>query len=318
LISVNAASNTRSTDARSSVGRKVFGLRDRLMRRLGRRDELLGPEQLIWVFGFPRSGTTWLARMLAGLDPRHTMWKEPYVGQLFGEFYFDKEAERRPATYVMSPEHREAWLPSIRTMVLRGAAARFPGLPQHAYVVIKEPNGWLGAPLLSAALPESGLVFLARDPRDVIASGLDANRLDGWTADLPVWRGREKPPSLADTDPDAFVREMATRYRRAFDQVNGAFEAHRGPKARVRYEDLRAHPVEVLGQVCRTLAIPASDGDVVTTVDRWAWEQIPSEMRGEGKFFRKATPGAWRGDLTPQQVEIIEGETAPILSEFFS
>jgi hypothetical protein len=73
------------------------------------------------------------------------------------------------------------WLRSVRNVVLEGAAARYPELREDQYLVEKEPNGAIGAPLLMEATPESRMIFLIRDPRDVIASRLDASRQGGWT-----------------------------------------------------------------------------------------------------------------------------------------
>src|SRR3712207_4401031 len=42
------------------------------------------PENLVWIFGSGRSGSTWLASMLAGLKG-FSLWNEPYVGQLFAD-----------------------------------------------------------------------------------------------------------------------------------------------------------------------------------------------------------------------------------------
>lgn len=44
----------------------------------------------------------------------------------------------------------------------------------------------------------------------------------------------------------------------------------------------------------------------------------PEEEKGEGKFYRKATPDAWREDLTPEHVKVVEDVTAPLLKEFYS
>jgi hypothetical protein len=46
--------------------------------------------------------------------------------------------------------------------------------------MIKEPNGSVGAPLLTEVLPESRMILLVRDPGDVISSLLDAAREGGW------------------------------------------------------------------------------------------------------------------------------------------
>ena len=42
--------------------------------------------QLVWVFGSPRSGSTWLRSMMGELESSG-VWEEPMVGRLFGEFY---------------------------------------------------------------------------------------------------------------------------------------------------------------------------------------------------------------------------------------
>ena len=43
-------------------------------------------ENIIWIFGTGRSGSTWLCSMMAEPDG-YRAWREPLVGQLFGEFY---------------------------------------------------------------------------------------------------------------------------------------------------------------------------------------------------------------------------------------
>jgi hypothetical protein len=52
-------------------------------------------------------------------------------------------------------------------------------------------------------------------------------------------------------------------------------------------------------------------------VAKHSWENIPDGEKGEGKFYRKATPGGWREDLTPKQARVIEEVTRPLLEEFY-
>ena len=111
----------------------------------------------------------------------YSAWEEPLVGRLFGNFYAEGGPGRRKSwNYILGERYREAWLGAIRKIVLDGAAARFPERVSGGYVVVKEPNGSMGAPLLSAALPESRIITLVRDPRDVCASSFDAKRAGGW------------------------------------------------------------------------------------------------------------------------------------------
>ena len=79
------------------------------------------PENIVWIFGSGRSGSTWLRSMMG--DPsRHLVWEEPMVGQLFGNFH--RRAEKanllRP-DFVMADATRRGWIHSIRNFVLDGA-----------------------------------------------------------------------------------------------------------------------------------------------------------------------------------------------------
>jgi hypothetical protein len=166
-----------------------------------------------------------------------------------------------------------------------------------------------------SALPESRAVLLVRDPRDVVASWIDGTRAGGWR------RGRlsaDDPQAvLADADPDAFVRERAEAYALNVGNAKRAYEAHEGPKVVVRYEDLTSDVLREMRRLRSTLKLAISDEDFARAVEEHAWENVPAESKGKGKFRRKATPGGWREDLTPEQVGIIERITAPLLEEFY-
>src|SRR5215207_8634124 len=127
----------------------------RSRRRLGREDEGIRPENVVWIFGTGRSGSTWLASMMGDLK-KHAMWNEPLVGNLFGNFYYFRTADQlgKPGKhFILGEGYRKTWLKSIRDLVLDGAAARFPEVVRGGYLVIKEPNGSIGAPLMMEALP---------------------------------------------------------------------------------------------------------------------------------------------------------------------
>jgi hypothetical protein len=63
--------------------------------------------------------------------------------------------------------------------------------------------------------------------------------------------------------------------------------------------------------------VPVNEGELAKVVYKHSWENIPEEKRGEGKFYRKAKPGGWREDLTPEQAEAVESETGPLLAELY-
>ena len=259
----------------------------------------INPENVVWIFGSARTGSSWLARMMAGL-PRHVWWNEPYVGAIVARTSNPKsDLVQRPETIFGAP-HKKTWLASVRSMVLSGAAARFPNASREDHLVIKEPNGSQGAPVLMEALPESRIVFLVRDPRDVASSVLDSASPGGWRA------GKEPAK-----EPDDIVRRSAKAYATGINNAKRAFDDHQGRKVLVRYEDLRADTLATLKSAYSSLGIAVTDDELAPSVEKQAWENIPEKNKGKGKTRRKAAPGSWQEDLTPEQVEIVENSHRP-------
>ena len=277
----------------------------------------LKPENLIWVFGTARTGSSWLSAIM-GEIARYSRWHEPLVGHLFGNLYYERAGHRgEDEHFILGDRYRDLWLDTVRNFVLDSAAARFPELAGGGYLIVKEPQGSMGAPLLMEALPESRMILLVRDPRDVVASNLDAHQRGTWTADLMKKGGKEKPPSLAESRPDAFVKGQARRYVRDVGNAKLAYDAHRGRKVLVKYEDLRADTLGAMRRIYSALEMPVDETELARAVERHSWEKIPAEQKGEGKFHRKAKPGGWREDLTPEQIEIVEGVAGSLLREFY-
>jgi hypothetical protein len=286
-------------------------------------------ENLVWILGTPRVGSTWLGAMMGSLKG-HKLWHEPLVGRLFGYFFYhlgigwDEWPEAyRSSGFIFSPSHREAWLNSIRSFVIDGANARAPRISRKGLVVIQEPNGSIGAPWLLEALPESRIVFLVRDPRDVVASMLDAYRKGGWLhAEQhllnPYGPHEEKwLGSLADTNADAFVESAANRYLHDIATVKQGYDFHKGPKVLVRYEDLRADTLPTMKRIYSALGISVDEDELGRMIEEHAWHNIPNELKGEGKLWRKATPGGWREDLSPEHAALVARITAPLLEAFY-
>ncbi len=275
------------------------------------------PENLVWMFGTARTGSSWLSAIMGEIGGC-SRWHEPLVGHLFGNLYYERAGHRgEDEHFILGARYRDLWLATVRRFVLDSAAARFPEVAEGGYLIIKEPQGSIGAPLLMEALPESRMILLVRDPRDVVASNLDAHKKGTWTADLMRKGGKEKPPSLAESRPDAFVKGQARRYVRDVGNAKLAYDAHVGRKVLVKYEDLRADTLNTMRRVYAGLEIPVDEAELSLSVEKHSWENIPEEEKGEGKFHRKAKPGGWREDLSPEQVEIVESVAGPLLRELY-
>lgn len=270
------------------------------------------PENLIWMFGQRRTGSTWLGNMMGDMRDQK-LWHEPYVGELFGIAYdraWKKQHERKQ--YILANAHRKTWLKSIRTFVLDGAEARFPEAGEKDYLVIKDPHGSIGAPLLMEALPESRMIFLIRDPRDIVASCIDTDRKGSWASELRQ-DGNEGLVEISDD----YVRGQAQMTSLVLERTRQAYEAHAGHKVLIRYEDLRHNTLESMQHIYTSLKIPFNAEELSGVVRKHSWENIPKNQKGTGKPRRKAKPGGWREDLTGEQAEMVEHITAPILKEFY-
>jgi hypothetical protein len=260
------------------------------------------PENMVWIFGSGRTGSSWLSSMM-GEMPGHAVWFEPRINSLLVP---DTPRLAEGKAYVFAQRYKAVWLNNVRALVLDGAKARFPEEPE--VLVIKEPGGSAGAASLIEALPESRVVLLVRDPRDAVASWLDASKEGGWRSR----RGKASPASGEE-----LVHNLARSFAKNVGGAKRAYDSHKGPKALVRYEDLRVNPFGEMKRLYSALGIPVDEEALSRAVEEHSWEKLPEEEKGEGKFYRKAKPGSWKEDLGPEEARVVEEITAPLLKEFY-
>lgn len=259
---------------------------------------------VLWIFSSGRSGTTWLMRLLAAsLDVR--LWNEPRLGIMLNLF-IKREGWRTKGDHLLSEHNHPAFFAGIRGFVEYAVREKCGA---DKLVVIKDPNGSIGAPLISRAMPESRVILMMRDPRDIAASSVDGKLPGGW----------QNPDGKRFTvdDPLEFTKTVTANAVNRLEASVEAYDAHEGPRSAVRYEDLVADTAGTMIRMLTELKLPVDEVKVTKAVAKLAFDNVPEERRGPGKRFRKAEPGSWSEDLTPEQIAAVEEIGKPILSRFY-
>ncbi len=317
----------RQTRQRSYV-REPLG-RLRRQRRLQLAAGTIEP-QLMWIFGSPRSGSSWLLNLLNEHD-RVVPVDEPLLGFYLSPFLSDipggsadkldaqnftlRKVQEGKRDQFFASEFEHVWLPSLALMMRRRFAAHALIYPaavplRETIVAVKEPNGSQSADMIMAALPRSRLLFLLRDGRDVVDSELAANRPGAWVSrDFPGVQG------ISDAAKLDFVTQSAHKWLWRTEAVQRAYAAHPGHKLLVRYEDLRREPARYLSQIFQWLGLDADPETVAAVTERHSFERVPAGHRGPDQFFRAATPGLWRANLTAREGDAVSEILGPKLRE---
>jgi LPS sulfotransferase NodH len=286
---------------------------------LSAREERIG-----WIMGSSRSGSTWLASMLAGVDGA-TSIDDPHLGHHLGtwrplsiawatatsepELTTLRELKRESDDYFFSDRYREAWLPALRDLITARFGAQLEEQEPHAedpVLFVKEPGSQAAATIFEL-FPRSRLIFLLRDGRDVVESWLDAYQEGSWAIEggaFPVARsGRE-----------ALVRCLSAVWAHRTLGVAEAF-ARRPGEARVlvRYEDLLRKPATELGRICDLFGLTTSDLEAIA--ERHRFSRISPAERGASQHARSASPGRWRSSMSRSEQRAMEEVMGPVLNQ---
>jgi Sulfotransferase family len=271
-------------------------------------------QRLIWILGSPRSGSTWLMTMLIDLLGAHGV-NEPLIGAHLavpGSPVVGQSLPNDPTladlrgdnlSYFFAKSKAHVWRPPLRRLLLERLA---DGSRRRQWIVVKEPNGSLAAPVIMATLPQSRLLFLVRDGRDVVDSWLD-----GWSSG---WLTSTFNAGVSDRE--QFLYDAARRWVRFTESVRTAFVAHPHPlRIRTTYESLRADPQKDLRRVLAWLGQRGLRDRVPEVVARTSFEAIPETEKGPGRFVRSATPGLWREHFNEEEQAVLSSIMGPTLKK---
>ncbi len=308
--------------------------------------------KLVWIFGSPRTGSTWLLEMLCYPleakrdEPLGFSWPDGWEGQVpalaADEFLISSHLAphqggvidifdtpfpatlnglfQRRSSYAFSEEFADVWQPEARRLTLvrlyavieRARRAGLEVTPELPVVVIKEVNGSHAADLVMSLFPRSRMIFMLRDGRDILDSLLDANSPKGWLTRTGLGKGGFETPE----ERLDFVRDTCRNWAARMNVCSRAYDAHDPAlRRRIRYEELLTDTPAMVGDLAQWLGLPDDDARIREIVDRHSFTEVPEKRRGPGKRRRAASPGQWRESLTPEERELAQEIMGPKLTE---
>jgi hypothetical protein len=236
----------------------------------------------VFVVGVPRSGTTWIQRMLA-MHPEAWGLLETYMfsrASGLGALLDSAPAPREDGDLDLAPpglgrvfdrEELVAELRSIATRWLAGGSGSAP------FVIEKSPWHLSDLDVITEILPEARFIHVIRDGRDVAVSVVAARS---------SWSGMEQ------SSPHATVREVAGVWADAMRRREIARALLDEALLEVRYEEVRSDPIEACGRLFSHCGMPHDDELVARVVEATEFGRA-DRPHGEGSPSRAGRVGQW-------------------------
>jgi hypothetical protein len=278
--------------------------------------------RLVWMLGSPRTGSTWLMQLFAEI-PGIAVIDESYIPLHLvpidhalpdGE-YFRQGPRADDPHYFFAKRYLPEAFAELRALYMRGILRQLEELGQITdprWIVIKEPNGSHASDSLMSLFPESRLLFLVRDGRDVIDSLIDAMlSKDSWWQQS---QGSDEPRIVSERM--AFINHHAKLWLQRTQSTQRAFGAlPEEQRHRVGYEALLADTTAEFGAMLDWLGMDIAPDQVRAAVEKRSFKAIPDAEKGPGKRARSANPGQWKQRLRPGEIELVESVMGPKLRE---
>jgi hypothetical protein len=239
--------------------------------------------QPIFVVGVPRSGTTWIQRMLAmhpdawGLLETYMFSRRRGLGALLDSAPQSPDGEDMdlPPPGLGRVLDRGELVAELRALAVRWLTRDSDGA---RFVIEKSPWHLSDIDVIAEILPEARFVHVIRDGRDVAVSVVAAR--SSWS--------RVEQPSEGAT-----VREVADLWADAMRQRETARTLLDERLLEVRFEDVKANPARECARLFSHCAMPHDDELVARVVEATEFGRA-DRPHGEGWPSRAGQVGQWR------------------------
>jgi aryl sulfotransferase len=282
----------------------------------------------IWLASYPKSGNTWFRMLVANLSAKNG--KPVDINDLRERSGIASEREAFDHLILidsglLTHDEIDCLRPRLYEKFARGAEDDeydvAEDVPPVRFVKVHDAYTLTpkGEPLLAGPRGADGAIVIARDPRDVASSLANHYR---FSIDEAV---------VFMNDRDA---GFCTKILRQHIQLRQKFLGWSGhitswldqtdiPVHLTRYEDMKADTIGTLGRALAFAGHPAKDEEIRRAVAFADFAELRRQEQDKrfrenpvgpgGLFFRRGEAGAWRDELTAEQVARIEAVHAPMM-----
>ena len=271
----------------------------------------LSEGRVFFAFGIPKSGTTFL-QMILNRHPEVSCPSEHQFDFLIKNMAallsaynkvlveVDRRTARQGATLLSDDDV---------TVVLRHtilAIMNSAGLKKGARLIGANDNAIIRRlPLYSEIFPTARFLCVVRDPRDTILSQWHHNlRVESdflkRAKDLDHW---------TDVQSKVWQRQMAEVCR-----LKGQAPFQQSLLI-TRYEDLAAGNLDRFREVFAHLGASTDLALMAEIIEATSFSRVKRQSH-QNAFFRRGTPGAWREEMTPQQVATVRANAHAMMARF--
>lgn len=274
-------------------------------------------KNLIWLASYPKSGNTWFRAFLTAL----TTQKEVDInamttgGIYSARSWIEEELDVDP-DYLTQEEIENYQILSFQSLGDR--------LKEEKYVKIHDAYTYFPGTKNPKIYSENTrmAVYLLRNPLDVCLSLANHNATTV-----------EKTIEKFMLNPEAAFSLKNNKYSNQFFQPLGLWTSHvqswkevsAFPVHTVRYEDMKAKPLETFYSAVQAMGLAYSREQVAWALEEVAFEKLKKKelergfkerLRPNGVFFHRGEVDRWKDELTKEQIEQIRKANEPMMREF--
>lgn len=272
---------------------------------------------IIWLASYPKSGNTWfrifLTNLLRNSDTPASINDLENTPIASARAIFDENIGF--AASDLSPEEIDRLRPELYCHLAEDSEELLFMKIHDAYTMVADSR-----PLIPAAAT-AGAIYIIRNPLDVAVSGAHHHGTD---YDNAIKHMADDRAALA-RKPDRLHNQLRQKLLSWNGHVLSWADKAPFPVCLLRYEDMKAQPLETFTRAIRFAGLDHSEAQIEKALRFSAFDILQQQEKADdfrersaaaSRFFRKGESGSWREELNELQVQRIVSDHRAVMQRF--